>query len=721
MNGKLIVKITVAAVLAVVFTTGCAMVNYKEEIPELREPAAINYAYRPVEYGTIGDTIALFGTVVPQSHCFFYKTGTKLSEIVVQVGDSVGPGDVLAYADIQYAIEQRDALIGNLDYENANYELSCQIADEEINKLNIYRKEALDAGDGDSVARCDVSIATMNENGRYDEMLHQARVKNIEEEIAKQQEIIDSGTLTADCSGSVTYIKNIAYGSYVSADENVIIVSDPEDKYIELETTLDMYRYSNYEVKYLQIGTDRYEAKEIDCTPQELVMAKVRSSYPNVRISCPEGITLNIGDTYPVYYRENDVNNVLVVGRDSIHTDDGGDFVYVKSQTQAREKRYVEKGREDSNYAEILDGVTEGELIFYESSAVMPSNYIEYTIKLSDYEISNFSQNYELADTVELVQRSEYEGEIMEICVQKNQEVAKGDLLYVIDSGEGKAALTKARFAIEHEKTNYGKDVEYYDKELERLRKEDYSTVSCDINITEYRRQQSVMSHERNLASLQARYDELHKGNDGTGKISVYSEFDGVIGNISVRTNDKVAAGYDIMTIAVSSNPKMYVKMSSNDHAFGSAADEAGHYDNIADIGERITFEFPNEKYMGECIGWTSDFGKIYLFTDDDGVQLTYSAIGADAAGFYVAMDDDSGYAMALNGTVKFLYVSMTDVVVVPSDMVKQDSDGRNYVWRIKDGELIKQYVLVDDKIADRQKRVVLSGLNPGDVLASSY
>lgn len=726
MRKAFLMRAAAAISLAAMLLSACGRNSDGGGQPELIEPSATNYAYRPAEYGNIGNTNIIFGTVVPKSHCYFYGENVRISEIAVQVGDTAAPGDVLAYADIDYAKEQMNALSDRLEYENTTYDLNSKIADEELKKLNIYRQEALEAGDSEGAARIDLSVETAKENSRYDEMLHQARVDNIMREMTAQQEIIDSGTLTADCNGKVAYIKNIAEGSYVGANENVVIICDSSEAYIELDIKFNEYKFSAYEMKYIQVGGSRYEVSELRYSPQELAVAKVQNSYPNVRIACPEGLAFNIGDTYPVYFCEKALGDVLIVGNDSLYSDEAGSFVYVKASEQGREKRYIETGRSDDNYTEVVSGLSEGEQVFYESTSVMPSEYTEYKVELSDFEIGNFSQKYELADTLDLVQKSEYGGEILEICVENGQEIAKGDLLYIIDSGEGKAALTKAQLDINREKEAYAADLERFESELKRLKEENTSVTACDINILDYRKSISVYSHERNLASLQKRYDSLHEGNDGSGKMSVYSSLDGTVKNIAANVSDKVMSGDNIMTVAVASNPKMYVRMAPRESQMpgGSISPSEGHLDNIADFGEKVYFELPQDSCTGECIGWTvggANSQKVYLFTDEKGVHLTHSSSYDSRAGFYVKLDDDFMYDMPLNGTVNFLYVSMTGVIVLPTDMVKRESDDKTFVWRVKDGQLVKQYVLVDQNIANGQNQVILSGVNPGDVLAVSY
>ena len=63
-------------------------------------------------------------------------------------------------------------------------------------------------------------------------------------------------------------------------------------------------------------------------------------------------------------------------------------------------------------------------------------------------------------------------------------------------------------------------------------------------------------------------------------------------------------------------------------------------------------------------------------------------------------------------------------MIVLPSYMVKKETDALDmekvsyYVWRVADGEIVKQYVFVDDMLSDGKQTVILSGVKEGDLLA---
>ena len=72
-----------------------------EEVPILKEPVAVNQAFRPVERRTIGKIKVSVGNVVAKEYCHSYKKVTTIKEIRCNVGDYVEEGQVLAVSDVK--------------------------------------------------------------------------------------------------------------------------------------------------------------------------------------------------------------------------------------------------------------------------------------------------------------------------------------------------------------------------------------------------------------------------------------------------------------------------------------------------------------------------------------------------------------------------------------------------------------------------------------------
>ncbi|MDE5965509.1 MAG: hypothetical protein K2G89_01575, partial [Lachnospiraceae bacterium] len=89
-------------------------------------------------------------------------------------------------------------------------------------------------------------------------------------------------------------------------------------------------------------------------------------------------------------------------------------------------------------------------------------------------------------------------------------------------------------------------------------------------------------------------------------------------------------------------------------------------------------------------------------------------------ASFYVRMDDAS-YFDKMNATdISFEAVNIKNVIVLPGQMIYSETDKvsnqeSRYVWKIENGEMVKQYVTVGQESI--LGCVVVAGVSVGDVL----
>lgn len=758
--------------------SGCSGQVSQATVPELIEPVAANAAYRPVELGVIGETKVLYGTVMPVEYCCFYDTGVKIEEIVVDIGDYVEAGDVVAYVDIDMAKETLESL--NLQLENLqqNYELNAEIAQWEIAQI-VYRQITWEdvfgeempeeeependvSGNyisGNDISGNDVSgntvsgnnvsgndapkddelekkkkefakaaaefqaqketdIAVALENLSYDEMLHGYRVEQLQESIDNMESIIAEGTLRASHSGYVVYVKNMSKSTYASAYENVVVLTDPEKTYIELtDRTINKYTYEDYEVKYMQLAGETYDVTELSYGVEAEILAKVSGRYPNVQLICPEAPNLVVGEMYPIFYREQKMEEVPIIGLDSLEGEEDAYYVYVRTEDGEREKRFVTIGDSDNYYVQILDGLKEGELVYYESEARMPAEYVEYVVELSDHNIDNLSRLYQLADEQVIWYEAECAGTITEFAVEKNDEVKTGDLLYVMRSDAGKAALAAALNDINRENTTYEETIKQLDKNL---------SVETDPTAKEIlvrQKELETINHAYRLNQLEKTYNDMLENNNGNGEIRVYAKHSGTITGIKVGEDAEVFEGDYVLAIGNEAEDLLFVEMTE-------MKDVRNYPYNIAEVGEKITFVAGNNAYEGVCVGWTAhkdiNLNKYYVSETDDGPKISFcTKSGYQLPAFYVELEDDKLYQnLPMGGEMVFSYVSMEDVVVVPTALVYEETNAKNptrtdyFVWRVVGDELVKQYVLINKEYSDINNTLILSGVEENDVLA---
>ena len=739
-NAQSVIPVVLTGLFFVMLIGGCGS-KKTETIPDLEEPAASNASYQQVTYGNIGTTNVLLGTAVPKEYGQAYEANVTVTKILVEPGDTVEKGDVLAYADVDEASASRKAKQQELSHENTVYELNQKInqlqqdklanqqkqqdtAENNIQEEDDMQESATENNTQETEAEAEditSQIAVLQENSRYDTKLHEYRVQKLNEEIAALDALIADGTLKANHSGEVVYTKSLTVNRKAGAGENVAIVADTEDLAIELkDVTVQNYKYKDVSEKYMLQSGERVPVTEREYSTDELVLAKINNNYPNVLIEKPEGVELKAGELYPIYFEEKKAEHVLLVGNDSLYQEDGETYVYVKAGDDTREKRKVTAGAADDHNTQITDGLAEGEAVYYEITERMPSDYTEYMVERSDFQVENHGLKYGRADKNARVYLTEKEGEIVKIAVEKDAEVKKGDLLYIIDTGEGKAAITEAANAIETENTTYQKQQADYDAQLIELQNATDSVSDYDRQIITLQKEVAEADHSYTLQQLQAAYDTLSRGNDGTGKLSVYADEDGQVSKITVWEGDTVEAGDEILKMKGEASDLLLVQMVSSKSV-------TVYTDDIAEAGEPVSITSGDTTYTGTCVGFAAGSNNLdegCIYTDEDGVHYTFQTTsGYDAPAFYVRMDDEITDDMGKGGSVDFPYISMEDVVVLPAGMIYEEKDAMNpkkvsyFVWKVEEGHLVKQYVLLDDTLTGNGK-VVLTGVEAGDVLA---
>lgn len=715
------------------FLSGCGS-KKQDKVPSLIEPVSVNASYRPVEYGSVGKKEVLLGTVVPREYGHYYDTNVAISQITVDMGDNVEEGDVLAYADVDAAKEELAKYQKELDYENASYQLNCKISqakqDDYVQQKALAEQQQIAESEENIVADAtndieaaeptidyNIQLAVEQENARYDTLLHEYHVSNLENSIAKLQKVVADGTLTARKSGQVTYVKNITNGRNAGANENIVVISDLGDTYIELtDTNVSEYKFTDYEKKYILINGQEVSVTEEAYSTEEQILAEVNQKYPNVRIQCPEAGALILGDNYPVYFMKKDTEHVLVVGNDSLNTQGEKHYVYVKSATGEQEKREIEIGVADDNYTQVTSGLSEGDMVYYHSTAKLPYDYSQYEVVLSDFAIPNHGIRFSKSDTNIFPYLSEYEGTISKIAVTQDTEVKKGDLLYIIDTGVGKAAMAEAENAIQKENESYQQKLASYEEQKN-------NSNTSQLAVLDLQEQLADLEHNYNLEKLETERDKVGKNNDGTGKISVYAQMDGTVSKIDVSEESQVEKDDQVLQLTTKSTDVLLVQMEQSKEI-------TLYPDNIADIGERISMSTKDATYEGTCVGQAVsniNQNKGYVYTDAQGkAHLSYSTLsGYKCPAFYIKLDNASDLSeISTASSVDFSYRLLHGAMVLPTSLIYKETDPLSpnkvsyYVWRVMHQELIKQYVLIDDSLQNGGKTVVLSGIVPGDILA---
>ncbi|MBE5958405.1 MAG: efflux RND transporter periplasmic adaptor subunit [Lachnospiraceae bacterium] len=684
--------------ISVVFLCACKE-NRTKNIPKLVEPKATTFSYRTVTKELVGDVETLVGTTVSKEYGNYFDSTVTVSKIIVKVGDYVKKGDVLAYADIKEVNEQIKQMENEIKHKNYLFDLNTKLH-RENNKL---------------LAQDKVGMAVENENYSYDSKLYRYEIKELEKKLAELKKLAESGVLKSNHNGRVSYVKNISFNAQALPMENVVVVADKKDKYIELEMNLQNYPFEKCEYKYIKVGNKNIEVKEMGYSSKEQIVAGISKRYPNIRFEIPSGINMEPGENCTIYFAKSRGDEALAVCNDSIYREEDKKYVYVLGKDKKREKRYINVGKSDRYYTEVISGLKIDELVYYESQTSIPNVQNVNIAKESEFIKYNYSKTYEIKDYYSESIVNDVEGIVDEICISAKNGVKKGDLLCVIDTGKGKADLANSKKEIERENRSYLKQINEFEKERKDIDKSDkYAAIKS--RIIEINSKIAEENHTYTIQSLEKEYNSIAKNNDGMGKISIYAKKDGIVSDVKIEKNQRVLEGEELFLINVPKEESLMVFQKEE-------KDLDVINKNIADYQEKVVFEKDGKEFVGRCIGYTvnsiNNEDKCFISSSNKKPVVSFNtASGYDAPAFYVELENESDNDLLRGCLVKFPYIYLKGAIVIPSKYVYKETQGTtkgcNYVWRKTNGRVIKQYVLVNDELSTKNEIVILSGLEDG-------
>lgn len=462
-------------ILFSLIVTGC---SGETETPELIEPVVNNQSFRPVERGDVGNTVVKLADVVPEEYCHFMKQSTRILEISVDIGEYVEEGTILATTDmteIKETLEQKNAELSLQNILSANKE---KIFREQQRELNLKKEACREQGDKSGVKEYDTQIAIVKENERYDQLLAKHNQTVLQEEIVELKEGMEEGTIKARHAGYVTYVKDLSETDTVDSMENVVIISDYNELHLELADNLfsDFYRkdISRYDQIYTEIGGTKYTVRPFDYTNAQMLAIQSAERYPRIRLEV-EGVTSGMqpGDKLPVYFSQNQKQNVLKIGTDSLYNEGDNYFVYVQNG-EKKEKREIQIGYKNDLYVEVTGGLKEGEWVFYSSDAIMPDAYEDYAVKKQVYsmETDELGLRGQIAYTKLYAYTQSETATVEALYFAQGDTITKGDLLCVLDTETGSAKLKEQQQAIRNLKADYTKSKKEYDAQIVGLEKQ---------------------------------------------------------------------------------------------------------------------------------------------------------------------------------------------------------------------------------------------------------
>ncbi len=718
-----------------------------EEIPELVAPVINNESYRPVERGNVATRTIEIANVMPEEYCAFYSEAASVEEICVDIGQYVEEGTVLAKMNTEELSERLNEYQSGVANINKIAEYQKLIVEQQIIEQQYLLADATSIGDTDEIARINTQIAILQENAGFDELMRKHQLTTLNESISKLSKIINESSLVAPHSGYVTFVKDLGESTEAGAYENIVIISDYDELHLELGIDIKDTDYTSRikkddtEIYILQSGK-KMLLSTIRYSNEELVAMERSGKYCKVRFDLDEGNSnLKPGDKIPVYFTNKSRENVLRIGQDSIYTDGRQSFVYVKTDT-GKERKDVTLGSQNDVYAEVTEGLAEGEWVYYASGSFMPEQYEEYVVCAKDYSPVGTGLGIKPQKVFTKLYTYHYydNATVGEVYVGKNDNVVKGDLLCTLYSKEGNAKRVEMEAAIAATKEQQKKTIENYDvgiRELEQYiiwateirdaqtanaQSEATETdageevqqsptaveqLNCQKLVLEYEKQIAMINDAANLKSLETEYNKLVKNKNSDGSINIYAGGDGVVGQIYAYGEKEISEDFNtLLQVYDSGSEKL---------AINTAGDFIG-------VGNTVILTTEDGKvYEQQVLGNSGEPGKCYL-VHKDGKSYVTTSVATNKA--YISVDGLPDDINLSTTNVTYSSARLSGAIVLPVSLVHMETKIYNpniiyyYVFKLVDGRIVKQYIQIQDDLNTKTEICVLDGLEDGDVLA---
>ena len=283
-------------------------------------------------------------------------------------------------------------------------------------------------------------------------------------------------------------------------------------------------------------------------------------------------------------------------------------------------------------------------------------------------------------------------GRITRLCVKEGEQVAKGQVLAVIDQTPYQAAL---RIAIANVSAAQAK-VETARIELNGKQSLFDEKVISDYELSVARNQLAVAQAELEQAKAQ----EANARND-LSYTEIKSPSNGVIGTLPYRIGALVGPGIEQPFTVVSDNSEMYAYFSISENKLRQFETRYGSIDRIINEMPPISLQLNNGSVYGKQ-------GKIETISGI--VNPTTGAVQIKA--LFPNTDRH-----LLSGTIGNVILQMlnTDAILIPMTATVELQD-KIIAYRLKNGKAEAAYLTVD-RLNDGNHFVVEQGLSVGDTL----
>ncbi len=353
--------------LGLCLLTGCAGAG-EEDMNIMVEDEVQEAAYTliAVKRGDITSEVSIRCKYMPKEKitCAFEGQEREITEVLVEKGDFVEEGDVLARQDV----EEYEELILEEQHTIEMQQLTLTQL-EEMKKLDLdlmektYNFQDEETRDGETYR-----LNREKAEQRYKEQMEDCQDAILVHTMKLQeyQKKVEDGTLLAPASGVVT-ISQVDLVGTVSKPSEKIITMIANDALIFVSEEVEKEQYLEYGQTYEVVVGKGESQKIVEVIPME----EEETEYEDVTdeiyfaIQTPD-LKLETGAQGVIWITLEEKKDVLYVPNEVLHTSGGKTYVYTMSDNGIRNINYVTTGVSDREKTEIIKGLEEGQYVLQE-------------------------------------------------------------------------------------------------------------------------------------------------------------------------------------------------------------------------------------------------------------------------------------------------------------------------------------------------------------------
>lgn len=341
----LAIKYGVLLLFITIIASGCAMLPQEEEIlaPPLVKPEEEVFELYTVTRKDIYRLVQATGALISSETqtVFFENHGVRLYDILVEPGDNVAAGDLLASGES-----------GRLEEQIKLQKLDIEILEIDLKFLNETK----------SAAKADPNTPA-NDLRRFDRDIDIKRLSlqkaNIVLESLKEQ--LEQKHLISPIDGIVTYVADFRQGDMVDAFRPLVTVANPSALQIRYQGVSAMPVRTGMNVKVLHEGQE-YQG-EVVMAPDSPNIGREAINRDEIRIkveNLPKDARMGDSIDFEIIIQHKE--DTLVIPRRALQRFMGETTVLMMDNGSKREVN-VEVGIETPTEVEILSGLNEGQSV----------------------------------------------------------------------------------------------------------------------------------------------------------------------------------------------------------------------------------------------------------------------------------------------------------------------------------------------------------------------